>query len=81
MHCEVFTFRLVLLMDDKTKQQLFVWGELYRQCEHLEKKLGNSGSDKDAIEAELVKLRDRTEAAFHEAYQSLKRADAEAVQS
>jgi molecular chaperone GrpE (heat shock protein) len=63
-------------MDENTKQMLFVWGELYRQCEQLKTKLDERGSDAGAIEAELANLRARTEAAFQDAYQSLIRADA-----
>jgi vacuolar-type H+-ATPase subunit D/Vma8 len=66
-----------MLMDEKTKQKLFVWGQLYRQCEQLEMKLDEVGSDADAIHADLKELRERTEAAFKEAYQSLKKADSE----
>jgi hypothetical protein len=66
-----------MLMDDITKQKLFVWGQLYRQCEQLEIKLDEHGSDPEAIQSELTQLRERTEAAFKEAYQSLKRADSE----
>jgi hypothetical protein len=63
-----------MLMDENTKQKLFVWGQLYRQCEQLEMKLNERGSDAGA--AELANLRARTEAAFQDAYQSLIRADA-----
>jgi hypothetical protein len=83
-----------MLMDKKTKQQLFVWNQLYRQCEQLEMKLDElhvharlvlarglqngaikRGSDTDAFEAEVMELRNRTDAAFKEALQLLKRAD------
>ena len=62
-------------MDEITKQKLFVWGQLYRLCEQLEMRLDEPGSDTGAIQAELTKLRERTESAFREAYQSLKKAD------
>ena len=62
-------------MDDEVKQKLFMWGQLYRQCEQLEIKLGERGSDTAAIQAELKELRERTEMAFKEAYQSLKRSE------
>jgi hypothetical protein len=42
-----------MLMDENTKQKLFVWGQLYRQCEQLEMKLNERGSDAGA--AELAK--------------------------
>jgi hypothetical protein len=95
MPIQVFAFRLVMLMDKKTKQQLFVWNQLYRQCEQLEMKLDElhvharlvlarghrqngaikPGSDTGAVEAEVMELRNRTDAAFKEALQLLKRAD------
>ena len=62
-------------MDENTKQKLFVWGGLYRECEQLEMKLDQPGSDTAAIQADLKVLRERTEAAFKEACQSLKRSD------
>jgi hypothetical protein len=73
-------------MDENIKQKLFVWGQLYRQCEELELKLDHllsvkasgTGCDEcgsDAIEAELRAHRRRAEATFQEVSQALKRAD------
>jgi hypothetical protein len=67
-----------LLMDEKTKEKLFLWSQLCRQCEQLELDLRSaksSGSDCDAIEAELKDLKERAAAMFKKAAQALRSAD------
>jgi len=65
-------------MDEKTKEKLFLWSQLCRRCEQLEldlKSAKSSGSDTDAIEAELKGLRDRAAAVFKEAAHALRSTD------
>jgi hypothetical protein len=67
-----------LLMDEKTKEKLFLWSQLCRQREQLEldlKSAQSGGSDTDAVEAELKDLKERAAAVFKEAAQALRSAD------
>jgi hypothetical protein len=67
-----------LLMDEKTKEKLFLWSQLRRQCEQLEldlKSAKSSGSGTGPIEAELKDLKQRAAAVFKEAAQALRSSD------
>jgi len=62
----------------QTKEKLFLWSQLCRQCDQLELQLNSANSicrDRDAIEAKLAELRERATAVFKEAARALRNAD------
>lgn len=72
-------------MMKEIQDKLSIWGRLYKECEQLELQLRSaqsgdkcSGPDRAVLEAELKALKARTDAAFKEASEALKKKEAKA---